>query len=161
MELKLVTIENPDGFNLILGMSHFIKTVEDLHEALVTAVPNIQFGLAFCESSGPRLVRVSGTNRELMDQAQKNALNIGAGHAFIVFLKNAYPINVLRTIQQTPEVCTIFCATANPVQVVVVETEQGRGILGVVDGQSPRGVETETDQVDRKAFLRKIGYKLG
>lgn len=161
MELKLVTIENPDGFNLILGMSHFIKTVEDLHEALVTAVPNIQFGLAFCESSGPRLVRVSGTDRELMDLAQKNALNIGAGHAFIVFLKNAYPINVLRTIQQTPEVCTIFCATANPVQVVVVETEQGRGILGVVDGQSPRGIETEADQADRKAFLRKIGYKLG
>lgn len=160
MELKVVQIENPDELNLILGMSHFIKTVEDMHEALVSTVPGIKFGLAFCEASGARLVRFSGTNAELIELAQKNAMKLGAGHSFILFLKDAFPINVLRTISQVPEVCRIFCATANPVQVIVAETDQGRGILGVIDGQSPLGVETEADIAWRKAFLRKIGYKL-
>jgi adenosine/AMP kinase len=160
MELKLVQIENPNELNFILGMSHFIKTVEDLHEALVGTVPGIKFGLAFCEASGARLVRFSGTNSELIELAQKNALKLGAGHSFILFLKDAFPINVLRTVSQVPEVCQIFCATANPVQVIVAETDQGRGILGVIDGQSPLGVETEPDIAWRKDFLRKIGYKL-
>lgn len=160
MELKIVPIENPGELNFILGMSHFIKTVEDMHEALVSTVPGIKFGLAFCEASGARLVRFSGTNAELIELAQKNALKLGAGHSFILFLKDAFPINVLRTVSQVPEVCRIFCATANPVQVIVAETDQGRGILGVIDGQSPLGVETDADIVWRKDFLRKIGYKL-
>ncbi len=161
MELKLVTIEKPDEINFILGQSHFIKTVEDLHEALVGAVPGIQFGLAFCESSGPALVRCSGTDPEMIELAKKNALALSAGHSFIIFLRNAYPINVLNAVKMVPEVCRIFCATANPVQVVIAETEQGRGILGVIDGVKTKGVEGEEDIAWRKQFLRKIGYKLG
>jgi len=160
MDFKVVKIENPDELNFILGMSHFIKTVEDIHEAMVCTVPNIQFGLAFCESSGPRLVRYSGTDNELIELAKKNALNLAAGHAFILFLKNAFPINVLRILKNVPEVCRIFCATANPVEVIIAETEQGRGIMGVVDGLSTQGVERDADIAERKAFLRKIGYKL-
>ena len=160
MELKTVVIEKPDEMNFILGQSHFIKTVEDLHEILVSTVPNIKFGLAFCEASGPCLVRVSGNDDTLLEMAKKNALNIGAGHSFIIFLENAFPINVLRLVSNVPEVVKIFCATANPVEVVVAETGNGRGILGVIDGASPLGVESETDMEDRKSLLRKFGYKL-
>ena len=159
MDLKLVQIENPDGLNLILGQSHFIKTVEDVHEALVGAVPAIQFGLAFCEASGDCLVRHSGTEARLEQLATRNAQAIGAGHSFIVFLGNAFPINVLQAIQRVPEVCRIYCATSNPVQVVVAESEQGRGILGVIDGGALKGVEDEKGVAWRKGFLRKIGYK--
>ncbi len=160
MDLKLVSIENPDGLNLILGQSHFIKTVEDLHEALVNAVPGIQFGLAFCEASGDCLIRHSGTESGLEDLAVRNAAAIGAGHSFLIVLGNAHPVNVLSSVRNVVEVCSIFCATANPLQVVVAETPQGRGILGVVDGASPVGVEGEEGASWRKAFLRKIGYKL-
>ncbi len=160
MELRLVEIENPDGLNLIIGQSHFIKTVEDLHEALVTSVPGIRFGLAFNEASGPCLIRHSGTDENLEELAIRNAKAIGAGHAFIVFLKGAFPINVLHAVKRVPEVCRIFCATANPLQVLIAETEQGRGILGVIDGSSPKGTEGEADIEERKGFLRKIGYKL-
>ncbi len=160
MELRLVKIENPDGLNLIIGQSHFIKTVEDLHEALVTSVPGIRFGLAFNEASGPCLIRHSGTDENLEELAIRNAKAIGAGHAFIVFLKGAFPINVLHAVKRVPEVCRIFCATANPLQVLIAETEQGRGILGVIDGSSPKGTEGEADIEERKGFLRKIGYKL-
>jgi adenosine/AMP kinase len=160
MELKIVAIEKPDDMNFILGQSHFIKTVEDIHEALVTTVPGIKFGLAFNESSGPALVRASGTDPDLVQLATKNALALSAGHAFIIMLGNAYPINVLNTLKMVPEVCRIFCATANPVQVIVAETEEGRGILGVVDGVKTKGVETEEDVKKRKDFLRAIGYKL-
>lgn len=159
MDLKLVAIKKPDDVNLILGQTHFIKTVEDVHEALVTAVPGIKFGLAFCEASGPCLIRFSGTDDAMVELAKKNAAAIGAGHSFIVFLANAYPINVLNAIKQVPEVCGIYCATANPVQVVMVETDQGRAILGVVDGASPKGVEGEEDQRHRYELLRKFGYK--
>ncbi|MEN6368197.1 MAG: adenosine-specific kinase [Thermotogota bacterium] len=159
MDLKLVEIENPDSLNLILGQSHFIKTVEDVHEALVGAVPGIQFGLAFCEASGDCLVRHSGTEPKLEQLAIKNAQTIGAGHSFIVFLGNAFPINVLQAIQRVPEVCQIFCATSNAVQVIVTETEQGRGILGVIDGSTPKGIEDDKGIAWRKGFLRKIGYK--
>ncbi len=160
MELKIVAIEKPDDMNFILGQSHFIKTVEDIHEALVTAVPGIKFGVAFCESSGPALVRASGTDPDLVELAKKNALALSAGHAFIIMLGNVYPINVLNRIKDVPEVCRIFCATANPVQVVLAETEQGRGILGVIDGVKTKGVETDEDVKKRKDFLRMIGYKL-
>lgn len=160
MELKTVTIYKPAEINLILGQAHFIKTVEDLHEALVSAVPGLQFGLAFCESSGPALVRFSGTDPELVELAKKNALALAAGHIFLVLLRGAYPINVLNSIKNLSEVCTIFCATANQVEVVLAETEQGRGILGVVDGLRPQGVEGETEKAQRKELLRKIGYKL-
>lgn len=160
MELKLVKIEKPDEINLILGQSHFIKTVEDLHEALVTAVPNVKFGLAFCESSGPALVRWSGTDDELTQLAKQNAFELAAGHAFIVFLRDVFPINVLNAVKMVPEVVRIYCATANPVQVILAETEQGRGILGVIDGIESKGIETEEDVQKRKAFLRTIGYKL-
>lgn len=159
MELKTVTIYKPAEINLILGQAHFIKTVEDLHEALVSAVPGLQFGLAFCESSGPALVRFSGTDPELVELAKKNALALAAGHIFLVLLRGAYPINVLNSIKNLSEVCTIFCATANQVEVVLAETEQGRGILGVVDGLRPQGVEGETEKAQRKELLRKIGYK--
>ncbi|MFC2043280.1 adenosine-specific kinase [Chloroflexota bacterium] len=160
MEFSTISIEKPLELNLILGQTHFIKTVEDIYETLVTAVPNIKFGLAFCEASGKCLVRTSGTDQDLIDLARKNALAIGAGHSFILFLGEGYfPINVLNAIKMVPEVCHIFCATANPTQVVVVETDQGRGIMGVVDGFSPRGVEAEDDVVRRKEFLRTIGYK--
>jgi adenosine/AMP kinase len=160
MELLTVKIQKPDEVNLILGQSHFIKTVEDLHETLVTSVPGIKFGLAFCESSGPALVRASGTDEELVNLAKQNAMEIGAGHCFLIFLRNAYPINVLNAIKQVPEVCHIYCATANPVEVILAQTEQGRGILGVVDGLRTKGIETEEDVAKRKGFLRSIGYKL-
>ncbi len=160
MELKTVTIEKPADVNFILGQSHFIKTVEDIHEALVTAVPKIKFGLAFCESSGPALVRWSGTDTEMIELAKKNALALSAGHSFIIFLKDCYPINVLNVVKNVPEVCNIYCATANPVEVIIAETAQGRGILGVIDGVKSKGVEGEREIQERKEFLRKIGYKL-
>lgn len=161
IELKSVAIEKPEAINFILGHSHFIKTVEDLHEALVTAVPGIKFGLAFCEASGDCLVRWTGTDDGLIEMAKKNALALGAGHSFIIFLGDGfYPINVLRAVKRVPEVVSIFCATANPVQVVVAETEQGRGILGVIDGEPPQGVEDEDGITWRKNLLRTIGYKL-
>jgi adenosine/AMP kinase len=162
MNLKAVKIEKPEAVNFILGQSHFIKTVEDVHEALVNAVPGIKFGVAFCEASGKCLIRWSGTDEAMIDLARKNAFAIGAGHSFIVFLADGfYPINVLNTIKQVIEVCHVFCATANPTEVLVAETELGRGILGVVDGFSPKGIEEEADIAWRKGFLRKIGYKIG
>jgi hypothetical protein len=161
MELTTVKIEKPEEINFILGQSHFIKTVEDIHEALVTSVPGIKFGLAFCESSGPALVRWTGTDDEMIELAKKNALALSTGHAFILFLgAGFYPVNVLNTIKMVPEVCHIFCATANPVEVIVTETEAGRGILGVIDGARTQGVEGEEDIQERKEFLRMIGYKL-
>ena len=160
MNLTTVEIEKPDEMNFILGQSHFIKTVEDIHEIMVNTVPGIKFGLAFCEASGKCLVRSSGTDPELVKLAQKNALAIGAGHSFTLFLgEGYYPINVLNAIKMVPEVCHIFCATANPTQVLVVESEQGRGILGVIDGSAPLGVEDEAEVSWRKGFLRMIGYK--
>lgn len=160
MEIKSIKIEKPEAINFILGQSHFIKTVEDIHEALVGSVPGIKFGVAFCEASGDCLVRWSGTEEDMLDLAKKNALSIGAGHSFIVFLgEGFYPINVLNTLKMIPEVARIFCATANPTEVLVAETEQGRGILGVVDGFSPKGVEEEAGITWRKNFLRMIGYK--
>ncbi len=160
MELTTVKIQKPEDTNFILGQSHFIKTVEDIHEALITSVPGIRFGLAFCESSGPALVRFSGNSDAMLELAKTNAVNIGAGHSFIIFLENCFPVNVLNAIKQVPEVCRIYCASANPVEVIVAETEQGRGILGVIDGVKPKGIETEQDIAQRKAFLRQIGYKL-
>lgn len=160
MDLEIVQIEKPDYINFILGQSHFIKTIEDIHEALVTSVPGIQFGLAFCEASGKCLVRWSGTSPEMIDLARNNALTIGAGHSFILFLdRGFFPINVLKTVQNVSEVCHIFCATANPTQVILAQTVQGRGILGVIDGSSPAGIEKEEDIAWRKGFLRTIGYK--
>jgi adenosine/AMP kinase len=161
MELAVVRIDKPEAVNFILGQAHFIKTVEDMHEALVSTVPGIKFGLAFCESSGPALVRASGTDEELVELAKQNALALSAGHSFIIFLgEGFYPVNVLNTVKAVPVVCRIFCATANRVEVILAETEQGRGILGVVDGVKTKGVETEDDVAQRKAFLRMIGYKL-
>ena len=161
MNLTTVTIEKPLELNFILGQTHFIKSVEDIHETLVNTVPGVKFGLAFCEASGKCLVRTTGTDAELVKLAEKNALAIGAGHSFILFLgEGYYPINVLNAVKNVPEVCHIFCATANPTQVIVAETEQGRGILGVIDGFPPQGVEAEEDVVWRKGFLRMIGYKL-
>jgi len=160
IELDVVAIDKPEGLNLILGQSHFIKTVEDLHEALAGAVPGLRFGIAFCESSGPRLVRRSGNDPDLIDLATRNALAIGAGHSFIVFLREGFPVNVLGQVKLVPEVCEIYCATANPVQVIIAETTAGRGILGVIDGGSPVAVETEADVTERKQLLRQIGYKL-
>jgi adenosine/AMP kinase len=161
MELKSVRIEKPDNLNFILGQSHFIKTVEDLHEALVTAVPGSKFGLAFCEASGHTLVRASGTDPALVDLAKKNALALAAGHSFIVILgEGLFPINVLRAIKNVPEVVNIFCATANPTEVIVAESEQGRGILGVIDGFKPQGVEDEAGVAWRKDLMRQFGYKL-
>jgi adenosine/AMP kinase len=160
MEFKLVQIDKPEDMNFILGQTHFIKSVEDIHEALVQAVPGIQFGLAFCEASGPTLVRASGTDKELIKIAKKNALLLGAGHSFIIFMGSGYfPLNVLNAVKLVPEVCHIFCASANPTQVVVAESEQGRGILGVIDGYSAKKAETNEDLSKRKEFLRKIGYK--
>lgn len=160
MELELVSIEKPEEINFVLGQSHFIKTVEDIHEALVSTVPGIRFGLAFCEASGKCLIRWSGTDDEMVALAQKNAQKIGAGHSFILFLGSGYyPINVLNALRNVPEVCRIFCATANPTQVIVAQSEQGRGILGVIDGFSPKGIEGEDDIAWRKNFLRQIGYK--
>jgi adenosine/AMP kinase len=161
MELKTVRIEKPQDMNFILGQSHFIKTVEDIHEAMVTAVPGAKFGVAFCESSGVALVRASGTDEGLVELAQKNALALSAGHAFIIMLgEGLYPINCLNAIKMVPEVCRIFCATANPVEVIIAETEQGRGILGVIDGVRSKGIEGAEDVAWRKDLLRKIGYKL-
>lgn len=160
MNLTSVTIEKPLELNFILGQSHFIKTVEDIHEAMICTVPGIKFGLAFCEASGKCLVRTTGTDSELIKLAEQNALAIGAGHSFILFLgEGFYPINVLNTIKNVPEVCRIFCATSNPTEVIIAESEQGRGILGVIDGFLPQGVEAEEDLVWRKGFLRMIGYK--
>ncbi len=160
METNLVQIEKPEAVNFILGQSHFIKTVEDVHEALVNAVPGIKFGLAFCEASGPCLIRATGTDDAMVDLATKNASNIGAGHSFILFLAEGFfPVNVLNVIKSVPEVAGIFCATSNPTQVVVVQSEQGRGIIGVIDGESPKGIEKKEDVVARKDFLRRIGYK--
>lgn len=159
MELTTVTIENPESLNLILGQSHFIKTVEDVHEVMVNTVPDAKFGLAFCEASDVCLVRYSGTDDELVVLARNNAYALSAGHSFIVFMRDMFPVNVLNAIKAVPEVCRIFCATANPVQAVIAETDQGRGILGVVDGFSSKGIETETDIQKRKDLLRVIGYK--
>jgi uncharacterized protein len=159
MEIKTVTIENPDSLNLILGHSHFIKTVEDIFEAMVNGVAGAKFGIAFCEASDKCLVRYTGTDNELIELSKKNAYALSAGHSFIVFMKDMFPINVLNAIKAVPEVCRIFCATANPVEVIIAETKQGRGILGVVDGFASKGIETENDMDARKGLLRAIGYK--
>jgi adenosine/AMP kinase len=160
LNTSVVDVKVPDECNAILGQSHFIKTVEDLYEAMVNAVPGAKFGLAFCESSGPCLVRVEGNDAELKQLASKTALELSAGHVFVIFMRNAYPINVLDKVKAVPEVCNIYLATANPFQVILAETEQGRGVLGVVDGYASKAIESEKDVQDRKAFLRKIGYKI-
>lgn len=160
METKTVKIEKPAEYNIIIGQSHFIKTVEDIYEAMVGAVPGIKFGMAFCESSGACLVRSAGTDDDLKKLAEKNALAVGAGHSFIIIMKDSYPINVLNAIKGVPEVCGIYCATANPVELVIAETETGRGILGVVDGLKPKGIEDDAGIKWRKDLLRKIGYKI-
>ncbi len=160
MQISTVRLDHPEEVNLILGQSHFIKTVEDLHEALAGASPYLKFGIAFCEASGPCLVRRSGNDADLVELATRAALAIAAGHSFVVFLREGYPVNVLNQVKAVPEVCRVFCATANPVEVVVAETDVGRAILGVVDGASPRGVETDEDVRARKDLLRRIGYKL-
>lgn len=154
-----VPIEKPDDVNVIVGQSHFIKTVDDVHDALAQSSPHLRFGLAFCESSGPCLVRRAGNDQALVDLAVRNAIALGTGHAFLVFLREGFPVNVLNALKAVPEVCTVYCATANPIEVVVAETAQGRGILGVVDGGPPTGVETEEDVVERKALLRRLGYR--
>jgi adenosine/AMP kinase len=159
MDIKSVEIDKPDDMNFILGHSHFIKTVEDLYEAVVQSVPGVKYGIAFCEASQDRLVRWTGNDDKLINLAQKNAMNIGAGHSFIIFMEGAFPLNMLNAIKMVPEVCRIFCATANPVQVLVAETELGRGIIGVVDGLKPAGIETEKDITWRRVFLGNIGYK--
>jgi len=160
LEFKTVKVEVPENCNVILGMAHFIKTIEDLYEALVNAVPNIKFGIGFCESSGPCLVRHEGNDDKLRRLAAEKAFEIACGHSFIIFLKNAYPINVLDKIKKVPEVCTIYAATSNPLEVIIAETKQGRGIVGVIDGLKSKGIETEENIKARKEFLRKIGYKL-
>jgi len=159
LELKVVKVERPEGVNVVIGQAHFIKTVEDLYEALVSSCPSIKFGLAFCESSGPCLVRVEGNDEELKGAAAKAALDIGAGHVFVIMMRDAYPINVLNAVKAVQEVCTVFCASANPLEVVIAETSQGRGVLGVIDGLRPKGVEGDKEVAERKEFLRKIGYK--
>ncbi|MBP8975846.1 MAG: adenosine-specific kinase [Bacteroidetes bacterium] len=161
MEIKIVTIQKPETVNVVLGQSHFIKTVEDLHEAIVQTNPNIKFGIGFCESSGAALVRWTGNDPTMIELAKKNALALSCGHSFLIFLDQGFPINILNTIKNVPEVCQIFCATANPLQVIVAETEQGNGILGVIDGVRTKGIEEDKDIAWRKEFLRKIGYKLG
>jgi len=161
MNIEIVQIKKPENINFILGQSHFIKTVEDIHEALVTAVPGIHFGLAFCEASNPRLIRWSGNDEAMLQLARENAMAIGAGHSFILFLAEGfYPVNVLNAVKQVPEVCRVFCATANPTEVIIAVTEQGRGILGVIDGMPPLGIEGEEDIAARKSLLRRFGYKL-
>lgn len=160
MKIQAVTIEIPVDCNLILGQTHFIKTVEDLYEIIATTVPQAQFGIAFAEASGPCLIRTEGNDDGLVSAAVRNISSLGAGHVFCIMLKTAFPINILNQVKQCPEVCTVFCATANPLEVIVAETEAGRGIMGVIDGFSPRGVETPGDKAQRKEFLRKIGYKL-
>ncbi len=160
MNLLTVSIDKPPDMNFILGHSHFIKTVEDLYEAIVQTAPAMKFGLAFCEASGPSLVRWAGNDQHLVELARKNALSLGAGHLFIIFMEGGFPINILNTVKQVPEVCRVYCATANPVEVVIGETEQGRAILGVVDGDRSKGIEGDEDIKKRKEFLRKIGYKM-
>lgn len=160
MDISTVAFDKPEDLNVILGQSHFIKTVEDLHEALVGSAPGLRFGLAFCEASGPCLIRWSGNDQELIDIAVRNAEAIGAGHSFVIALRDGFPINVLNAVKAVPEVCRIFCATANPLEVVVGQSELGRAILGVVDGRSPLGIETEDDVTERKEMLRRFGYKL-
>lgn len=159
MEITAVKIENPNGLNFILGQSHFIKTVEDIYEIIVTTVPGAKFALAFCEASDKCLIRHAGTDDQLLELAQKNALNLSAGHSFILFMKDLFPINILNAIKNVPEVCQIFCATSNPVEVLVAETDLGRGIIGVIDGFKSKGIENEEDIKIRKKFLRQIGYK--
>ncbi|UCG69515.1 MAG: adenosine-specific kinase [Thermoplasmata archaeon] len=160
METKLVSVDMPSDSNVIIGQTHFIKTTEDIYEAMVNSAPGIKFGIAFCEASMECLVRVEGNDDELKSQAAKNALNIGCGHTFVILMKEGYPINVLGALKNVPEVCNIFCATANDVDVVVAENERGRGIIGVIDGEKPKGIEKEENRKTRKEFLRKIGYKL-
>lgn len=160
MDIQIVGIKPIEGCNVILGMAHFLKTVEDLYESLMDSTPNIRFGLGFCESSGPCLVRGEGNDPELKNQAVQSALKLGCGHSFIIYIKNAYPINVLDQIKKVSEVCCIYAATANPLQVLVCETDQGRGIMGVIDGSHSKGIETENEANSRREFLRKIGYKL-
>lgn len=160
MELKIVRMEFPEDANIIIGQTHFIKTTEDLYEVMVGAVPGIKFGLAFNEASGPCLIRAEGNDSELKSLAIKNVKTIGAGHVFVIVLKDAFPINVLNAIKNCPEICSIFCATANEVEVVIAQTNLGRGVLGVIDGNSPKGIETDKDVQERKEFLRMIGYKL-
>jgi uncharacterized protein len=160
MELKIVKIEKPEDTNFILGQSHFIKTVEDIHEAIVQTASQMKFGIGFCESSGPALVRYSGNDVSLIELAKRNAIALSCGHCFILFMENGFPVNILNTIKNISEVCSIYCATANPVEVIVAETDQGRGIMGVIDGVKTNGIETEADIKVRKEFLRKIGYKL-
>ena len=160
MELTTVKIENPNNLNMIIGMSHFIKTVEDIYEVMVTSIPFAKFGFAFCEASEKCLIRSAGTDEELVKLAKENANNLSAGHCFVLFIKDAFPINVLPALKNVPEVCRIFCATANPVEVIIAESEQGRGILGVIDGFKSKGFETEEDIAWRKNFLRTLGYKL-
>jgi adenosine/AMP kinase len=159
MQIESVKMEFPEGTNVILGQSHFIKTVEDMYEAVVGTVPQARFGLAFCEASGPCLIRVDGNDDELKRVAQENAMRIGAGHSFIVVLRDSYPINLLNRMKEVQEVCGIFCATANPLEVLVADNGSGRGIVGVIDGEKPKGIESDEDAADRKEFLRKIGYK--
>lgn len=161
MEFQTVPIDKPEATNLILGQSHFIKTVEDIHEAIVQTAPQMKFGLGFCESSGPALLRWTGNDDALIELAKKNALALSCGHCFLLFMENGFPVNILNAIKGIPEVCHIYCATANPVEVIVAETGQGRGIMGVIDGMKTKGIETEADIRTRKEFLRKIGYKLG
>ncbi|MCA1993199.1 MAG: adenosine-specific kinase [Coleofasciculus sp. S288] len=161
MELKAMIMEIPEGSNIIIGQSHFIKTVEDLYEIMVSTSAQVKFGIAFCEASGPCLIRVTGNDQSLQDVATQNARAIAAGHSFVILMKEAYPINFLNAIKQCPEVCRIYCATANPVEVIIAETQQGRGIMGVVDGFSSKGVESTDDVKKRQDFLRQIGYKLG
>ncbi len=160
MDLKTVKIDPPKDCNTILGMAHFIKTAEDLYEALVNSVPTIKFGVGFCESSGPCLVRHEGNDEELRRMAAEKAFEIGCGHSFVILIKNAYPLNVLDKIKRVPEVCTVLAATANPLEVIIAETSQGRGIVGVVDGSKSKGIENEADIKERRDFIRKIGYKL-
>jgi adenosine/AMP kinase len=159
MELTTVKIDNPEALNLILGHSHFIKTVEDLYEAMVNSVPGAKFGLAFCEASDVCLVRCTGTDPELVQLAGQNALRIAAGHSFLIFMRDMFPVNILNAVKNVPEVCRVFCATANPLEVIVAQTEQGRGIMGVIDGLAAKGIETEKDVAHRKQLLRAIGYK--
>ena len=160
MNISVVPIRKPEDMNFILGHSHFIKTIEDLHEAIVQTNPSMKFGIAFCEASGPTLLRYSGNSEPLIELAKTNAMSISAGHSFLIFIEEGFPVNILNAIKNVPEVCRIFCATANPTEVIVAETDQGRGILGVVDGFTTKGIETEKDIATRKDFLRKIGYKL-
>ena len=160
MNIKIVSVDKPEEINFILGQSHFIKTVEDIHEAIVSTNPQMKFGLGFCESSGPALVRFTGNDPGLIELAKKNALALSCGHCFILFMENGFPVNILNTIKTIPEVCSIYCATANPAEVIVAETGQGRGILGVIDGVTTKGIESDAEIQARKGFLRAIGYKL-